>query len=124
MALRLITLKKRAEFLRVRGGGRWATPGFVLEGKARGEADADGARFGFTITKATGNAVARNRIRRRLRAVIGKIDARHAEPSFDYVLIARAAASTRTFADLEKDLEQALYRVHHPRRGKRRREEG
>lgn len=94
----------------------------MLEGKARGEAGADGPRFGFTVTKATGNAVERNRIRRRLRAVIGKIDARHAEPTFDYVLIARPAAATRTFADLEKDLEQALLRVHHPQRGKRRRE--
>lgn len=95
----------------------------MLEGKARVEAGEAGPRFGFTITKAIGNAVERNRIRRRLRAVIGKIEVRHAAPSFDYVLIARRAALTRTFADLEKDLEQALHRVHHPERGKRRRQE-
>jgi len=94
----------------------------VLEGKPRTGPGSppDVARFGLTVSKATGNAVTRNRIRRRLRAVIGAVDATLADPSYDYVVIARAAAVTRVFADLKKDLEQALYRVHHPGRGQRR----
>jgi ribonuclease P protein component len=70
--MRLVTLKRRAEFLRVRGGSRWTTPGFVLEGRARGEPGhaPSTARFGFTVTKRMGKATVRNRIRRRLKADI------------------------------------------------------
>lgn len=119
----LITLKKRAEFLRLRGGVRWATPSFALETKPRdGTAiTATGPRFGFTVTKALGGAVVRNRIRRRLRAAITDIVAAgHARDMHDYVIIARSAALDRPFVDLKKDLEQALQRVHHPERPKRR----
>lgn len=110
------TLKKRAEFLRLRGGARWATPSFVLETKPRGpgEPACEMARFGYTVTKALGNAVTRNRIRRRLKAAVAEIAPLLARPDHDYVLIARAAASKKPFADLKKDLEQAFQRVHHP----------
>lgn len=113
------TLKKRAEFLRVRGGARFATPSFVLETRPRPAAaeaspDANGARFGFTVTKKLGGAVDRNRIRRRLKAAIGELAPRLALPGHDYVLIARAAARDRAFTDVKKDLERAFQRVHHP----------
>lgn len=119
------TLKKRAEFLRLRGGDRWAGPAFVMESKPRDASvtATTGARFGFTVTKAMGNAVARNLIRRRLKAAVGEIAPSAAEPGRDYVLIARTAASKRPFEELKKDLEQAFQRVHHPaaktRRAKR-----
>lgn len=116
----LETLKKRAEYLRVRGGSRWSTASATLEGKPR--QDPAGAeappRFGFTVTKKMGGAVVRNRIRRRLKAAITAISAAHARPGFDYVLIARPAALTQSFAALKKDLEDAFHRVHHPRREK------
>ena len=120
-AVKPATLKKRAEFLRLRGGPRWATPGFVLEAKPRpSENDAEAApRFGFTVTKQIGKAVDRNRIRRRLRALVRATAAAHAVPRYDYVLIARGAALTRPFADLKKELEQAFRRVHHPAGRKR-----
>lgn len=126
------TLKKRAEFLRLRGGSRWATAAFVLETKPRAppaaapgtpakEAQTSGeARFGFTITKAIGNAVTRNLIRRRLKSAIAEVAPVVAKNTHDYVLIARAAASKRPFEDLKKDLEQAFQRVHHPANQKRR----
>lgn len=120
------TLKKRSEFLRLRGGARFATPSFVVEtrprvpgdaGPARGEATSQASeapRFGFTVTKKLGGAVVRNRIRRRLKAVVGLIAPALARSDHDYVLVARLAAYDRAFADLKKDLERALQRVHHP----------
>jgi ribonuclease P protein component len=117
------TLKKRAEFLRLRGGARFATPSFVLETRARvadGEKaetsrpDPLDARFGYTVTKKLGGAVVRNRIRRRLKAAVGLVAAKLVRPGHDYVLVARSAAYDRAFAELKKDLERALQRVHHP----------
>ena len=128
----LITLKRRREFLAVRGGGRWATAAFVVEAKARvaalaattlpatlsgsdgGTASGEAAapRFGFTVTKQIGNAVVRNRVRRRLKAAVTKLQAAHARPGFDYVIIARSAVVERPFAQLEGDLGEAFRRVH------------
>jgi ribonuclease P protein component len=123
------TLKKRSEFLRLRGGARFATPSFVVETRARSlegagstsdaaARSAPGApatpRFGFTVTKKLGGAVVRNRIRRRLKAVVAQVAPALARPDHDYVLVARLAALDRAFADLKKDLERALQRVHHP----------
>jgi len=125
--VRLVTLKKRSEFLRVRGGGRWSSSSFVIETKARvvatqnaaAAAPVDGLpiaaepRFGLTITKQLGPAVVRNRIRRRLKAAIRELPQDGARPGYDYVLIARAGAGVRLFAELKKELEDALLRVHH-----------
>jgi ribonuclease P protein component len=115
-------LKRRAEFVRVRKGARWATPAFVLEAKPRtggggGEAGASadegiGARFGFTVTRQVGKAVERNRIRRRLKAAVREVGADHAKGEFDYVLIARRPALTSAFGVLRSDLVKAFERVH------------
>ena len=118
----LVTLKKRADFLRIRGGVRWATPAFLMETKRQAAAQPDNtvARFGFTVTKKIGKAVIRNRIRRRLKAAVAQVAPQCAKPGYDYVLIARAAAAIRPYADLKKDLEQAFHRVHHPSKRTRR----
>ena len=121
----LTTLKRRAEFQRVRGGGRRSTAAFVLEGKARPAATTaagapgvakpvalDRARFGFTVTKKLGNAVVRNRIRRRLKAAVQEVAGAVARPHFDYVVIAREAALAAPFASLVADMSEALARVH------------
>ena len=120
--MKLQTLKKRAEFLRLRGGARWACECFALETKPRAEppelrgpAAIEGPRFGFTVTKALGNAVVRNRIRRRLKAAVAALDPDAAKPNHDYVLIARQAAQRLEFSKVKKALELALQRVHHPR---------
>lgn len=119
------TLKKRVEFLWVRDGRRWSTPAFVLEARSRPERPdtspiTAAARFGFTVTKKIGGAVVRNRVRRRLRALTAALDPTQVRPGFDYVLIARSGAISRTFPDLKADLEQALSRVHQPQANKRR----
>src|SRR4029453_3055663 len=68
-ALRLVTLSKRADFLAANRGKRAPMPGFVLLMRPRGDED-DTVRVGFTVTKKIGNAVVRNRMKRRLRALV------------------------------------------------------
>jgi ribonuclease P protein component len=114
---RIPTLKRRSEFLRIRGGGRWSSPAFVLEGKPRdpstgGKSAPTGPRFGFTITKQTGNAVERNRMRRRLKAAISALKAEHARPDYDYVVVARRPVLDNAFPSLVADLTKAFARVH------------
>ena len=112
----LTTLKRRAEFLRVRGGFRWSTPTLVLEAKPRGwdpaaAPETQGARFGYTVSKKVGKAVVRNRVRRRLKAATREL-MDSALPGYDYVIIARPAAAERSYAELRSDLAQALSRVN------------
>lgn len=113
--MKLTTLKKRPEFLRLRGGARCQTPFFVLESRLRAERESSVSppRFGFTVTKLLGGAVDRNRIRRRLKAAVTAVAGQSAQHGRDYVLIARKAAIDAPFDILKKDLERAFYRVHH-----------
>ena len=114
-------LKKRADFLRVAAVRRkWATPGMVLQTAAeQSEATRERSRVGFTVTKKVGNAVIRNRVKRRLRAVAQNIMPIHAKAGWDYVLIGRHNTIDRDFADLQSDLKSALAKVH-SRTGARR----
>lgn len=116
-------LRRRPEFLRVRHKGRrWIAPGLVLQacavrdaGTARTDRPAD-IGFGLTASKKVGNAVERNRARRRLRALATGDLTRLAKPGTDYVLIARRATLTRPWPDLQRDLYQALDRLKKLRR--------
>jgi ribonuclease P protein component len=116
--MRIVTLKRRAEFVRIRGGARWSTATLVLEAKLRLQIRENedplvyDPRFGFTVTKKIGGAVVRNRVRRRLRAAVGALPPDLARPGHDYVLIARAGAVTSSFAHLQRDLVAAFARVH------------
>lgn len=76
---------------------------------------------GFTASKKVGGAVARNRAKRRLRALAAEILPAEGRPGFDYVLIARPATVTRAFDDLRADLREALARTRGPRKGGGRR---
>ncbi len=115
-------LKTRAEFLHVRGGARHVTPSLVLQARKRnGESKAQQlARFGFTATKALGGAVLRNRARRRLKEAVRLTAPDRAVEGYDYVLIAREGTVQRRFADLIRDLERALAKVHEPSSAKKR----
>lgn len=105
-------LKTRRQFLRIAAENRkWAAPGLVLQAAPRPASDAcetTGPRYGLTVTKRVGNAVVRNRIRRRLRAAAEDVLPHCAEPSYDYVLIGRAATPNRDFSDLKEDLRIGL----------------
>jgi ribonuclease P protein component len=103
-------LTKRADFLAAREGLR-AAAGPVLV-QARDRHDALPARIGFTVTKKAGNAVERNRIRRRLRAAARDAMDRKARAGFDYVLIARREAISAPYPALIESLGRALARLH------------
>jgi ribonuclease P protein component len=109
-------LAKRADFLRVGGSGlRYVTPAFILQAGPRTlhESHAQGAqiRVGFTASRKLGNAVARNRAKRRLRALVDRVIITEASPGVDYVLIGRPEALSRTFASMEQELRTALKRI-------------
>ncbi len=113
----IVTLKARSQFLAIRGGTRASTPAFLMEGRPQtGDSAAVGtARFGFTVTKKLGNAVRRNRIRRRLKAAITERANSLAHDGFDYVIVARPAAFDRPYGDLLADVTRALTHLHSPR---------
>jgi ribonuclease P protein component len=110
---RLERMKKRADFIAAAKGRRQHQRGFVLQGRQRGEADAGEApRFGFTVTKKTGNSVIRNRIRRRLREIVRLNAPGLARPHMDYVLVGRIEALTAGFDDLRGEFLRALKKIH------------
>jgi ribonuclease P protein component len=110
-------LKRRPDFLRVAGGRqKWVAPGLILQALRQDDVPASTgetavARVGFTASAKVGNAVVRNRARRRLRAAAASVLPRHARPAHDYVLIARAGTLQRRFVDLVADLEAGLKRL-------------
>lgn len=113
------SLKKRAEYLRVRDGQSWRSPSLVLQARRRTEPIENNgrvARFGFTATKRLGNAVTRNRARRRLKETVRLVASDMARAGYDYVVIARQGALTRSFGDIQNDLRAAFERVHNGRK--------
>ena len=110
-------LRRRAEFLRVARHGRsCATLGLVLQvwrpdHQDRMQQPTAAIRFGITASRKVGNAVTRNRVRRRLREVARMVLPASAAPGHDYVLVGRAATLKRPFAMLVADLHAALRRL-------------
>lgn len=121
----LQTLKKRAEFSRVRSGRKWVAPGFILQALPRPDSEIGGGpRFGFAVgskalseksaakTHKRPGAVLRNRARRRLKEAV-RLSAPHfARPNYDYVVIGRREALHQSFADLLEDFRRAFEKVH------------
>ena len=125
-------LTKRPEFLRVAAGRqKWVTPGMVVQARPRDEAPpasaaaalnaSEGAasteragppRVGITVSRKVGNAVQRNRARRRLRAAAREALPAVGAPGIDYVLIGRAGTLSRAYADLLADLRQAVDKLN------------
>jgi ribonuclease P protein component len=103
-------LRRRQDFLAAAKAQSVAMPGMLLQGRDR--RDEAPPRLGFTCSKKIGNAVARNRSKRRLREVARLRLEIEAQPGYDYVLVGRMATATRGFADLQNDLTVALQRLH------------
>ena len=107
---KLQILRKRAEFLAVAASGKkWVAPSFILQIGAAREATTS-IRYGLTATKKIGNAVIRNRARRRLRALAAEL-LPHASPDHDYVLIARDGAVTAAFDVMRQDMIKGMKRM-------------
>ncbi len=110
-------LKKRPDFLAAAAGRRFHTDRMTAQGRLR-ESEAGGLRLGLTVTKRVGHATERNRIKRRLRAVVAEVAASLpadlAARTADIVLIARRPALDAAFATLADDLRQALPAVTRP----------
>ncbi|NQV57627.1 MAG: ribonuclease P protein component [Rhodospirillales bacterium] len=107
-------LKIRPDFLRVAATRRrWATPGLVLQvaETPKEQLKSGTIRVGFTASRKVGDAVTRNRARRRLREAVSRVMPAHAAPGKDFVVIARANTVRREFADLVADLETALQKL-------------
>jgi ribonuclease P protein component len=115
-------LKRRAEFLQVAAANRkWVAPGLILQVRRQPSTETESSdapraarlepvRVGFTASRKVGNSVARNRARRRLRAVAAQV-LTHAEPGNDFVLIARPATVDRDYQALVGDLVAGLKRL-------------
>ena len=104
----LSIIRKRADFLAANRGLRVARPGFVLLARPNGGL---GKRFGVTVTKKIGNAVVRNRMKRRFRELLRAALPEAGLTDHDHVLIGREGGIERDFATMREDLSQALTRA-------------
>ncbi len=112
LTLAIATLKNRPDFLRAAAARRQATGGFLLQARARADG-LDLVRVGYTASKKIGNAVLRNRAKRRLREVVRAVLPTMARPGWDYVLVAKPGVTVvRDFALLLGDLKGAMRVVH------------
>ena len=114
ICLQFSVLTKRADFLRCSKANRYGTHGIHLQGRKRQDDEAvQGIRVGFTCSKKVGNAVARNRAKRRLREVARLVIGDNGLSGWDYVLVGRhGTTATLAFNKLQEDLIRALARVH------------
>ena len=100
-------LVRRTEFLAANNGKRVPMPGFVLLVRPRGDGDSV-MGVGFTVTKKIGGAVVRNRMKRRLRALVREILPEGGTPGADHVVIGRTGGLERDYALLGQELRKAL----------------
>ena len=103
-------LRKRADFVAAASGDKAHAAAFVLQARKRHEEGP--VRVGFTVSKKVGNAVERNRVRRRLREMVRLTQAARMEPGHDYVLIGRSVALSVPMDHMIEDFRRAMQRIH------------
>jgi len=115
-AIRVPTLKKRSDFLRLRSGRYYASKLFILQ--CRSQADniklekSVDYRIGYTVTTKVGNSVVRSRIKRRLREAAKIVLTNRAKSGHDYVIIAKSSVLQAEFPTIIHELSLAIDRVH------------
>ena len=97
-------------------GRKWVTPGFILQVHShnfeeREIAPHENIRIGYSVSKKVGGAVVRNRVKRRLRALVAKVISSYARANRDYVLIGRKNAFDRPFDFMVSDMNWALRKL-------------
>jgi ribonuclease P protein component len=106
-------LRRRSDFRAAARGARVSGRAFVVQARRR---DDEGAiRIGFTVSRQVGNAVERNRVRRRLREMVrlsAAAGSAQLNSGHDYVLIGRRTALAAPFGDMLREFDAALVRVH------------
>ena len=120
-------LTRRTDFLAAAKGLRASAGAFVVQARSRaadggakeGGAEEGPARIGFTVSRQVGNAVERNRVRRRLREMVRLSEGGGMHGGHDYVLIGRRAALQAPFGEMRRELDAALRRIHDPERPQR-----
>ena len=116
----IITLTERSDFLAAARARRAPAPAFLLQARKRREDEKvtpETVRIGYTCSKKVGNAVARNRAKRRLRAIAQEVLPTNGKPGCDYVLIGRAEkTASRDYMKLKADLVRAIEQIHAPRK--------
>jgi ribonuclease P protein component len=111
----MTTLARRRDFVAASRARRKGTPGFTLQARRRtaDEAEPEAIRVGYTCSRKVGNAVARNRAKRRLREIARAELPAHGRPGWDYVLVGRAGeTASRDFALMRRELRAALAALH------------
>ncbi|MEQ1547363.1 MAG: ribonuclease P protein component [Chakrabartia sp.] len=103
-------MRKRSDFLAANSARRFATPGFVLLVRDRGDLDTT-MRLGITVTKKIGNAVIRNRMKRRFRALANDVIAASGKSGADHILIGRLGGIERDYALIRSELDKAVKRA-------------
>jgi len=106
-------LRHRADFLAAAAAVKVSTKAFIVQ--MRDRRDSDPARVGFTVSKKVGNAVERNRVRRRLREIVRQAPSEATLPGHDYVLVGRRAGLNAPFGGLLEDFKSALRRLNDAR---------
>lgn len=116
VSIGIATLTQRADFVRAASARRMGTGSFLLQARLRSDdtcVQVGAIRIGFTASKKIGNAVARNRAKRRMRAVVRAVLPELGQAGWDYVLVAKPQATiARGYADLMADLRRALTQIH------------
>ncbi len=111
-SLCLVPMRTRPEFLAAARAKRQGTPSMLVQARDRQDSD-PAVRVGFTCSKKVGNAVLRNRAKRRLRALVQEVLSIKARSGWDYVLIGKPEATvSRDFDDMRRDLISALAKLH------------
>ena len=104
-------IRKRPDFLAANRGKRFVTPGFILlahKRRAGHSVSPDAIRYGITVTKKIGNAVTRNRMKRRFRALLAEMLPQYGMTGADHIMIGRKEHKERDFSAMKADLEKAL----------------
>ncbi|NDF12814.1 MAG: ribonuclease P protein component [Proteobacteria bacterium] len=108
----LITLKKRDEFVALSKKGSHARSHTLILQALKSDRIPPAVRFGITVSGKVGNAVVRNRIKRRFRSAIGAVLKEQGKPGVDYVLVGRNNAMDAPFETIVRDLNYTLAKVH------------